>query len=132
MNLLDSSLYSDLFWLFFSIATGLLMLWISITFRSQHSGASRALLVFAILDLPCSLFTSIYWNLWPMGTVLSSAQPFADPPGVLEMLDTVVSNLSTLLFIAWLVALLFVGFRFRQEQKRLSEMQTILEQKINE
>jgi hypothetical protein len=131
MDILDSSLYSDLFWMFFSIISSILMLWISIVLRVQKSGASRALLAFAILDVPCSLLNSVYWYVWPMGFLMNSGADAFSDPGPLSHVDTVATNLSTLFYLAWMVTLLFVGFRFRLDQKRLQETQRILEQKIN-
>jgi len=125
--LTDIPVFTDLFWLFFSITTGILMLWIAIALKHLRTGASRALLISASLDLPCSILSSLYWNIWPMGGWLDTGD---DYPSAIDHAETIVSNLSTLLFLIWMVSLLFVALRGRQEFRRIRELQQILEQKI--
>lgn len=120
-------IFSDLFWLFFMLTTSILMLWIAISVRWMNTGASRALLISAALDLPCSLFNSFYWNVWPYGFAGAMTADTNDP---FENIEPITSSLSNLLFMSWMVALLIVAFRWRKEQSRVRELQQILEQKI--
>ena len=127
-------IFSDLFWLFFGFATSILMLSIAVAFRNLRTAASRGLLVAAIMDLPCATFTTCFWNVWPYGFLGDggfSTTDTTDLESAFETIEPVFSNLSTLLFLIWMVCLLFVALRWRQEHKRLHELQHILEQKIH-
>lgn len=116
---------SEIFWLFYSVATGVLMIWIAACFQTVPGIASRTMLIVAIADFPVSLVSNLYWTSLSFGFYDGDNSTF-------DTVDTAASNLDTLLFAIWMIALLFVGFRMRQEHRRLKELQTIAEQQIEQ
>ncbi|MGB1130136.1 MAG: hypothetical protein ACPG4K_08795 [Haloferula sp.] len=119
----DFPIASDLFWLFYNLGTGVIMIWIGLVFRSIPCPASRAVLISAIVDFPLSFLSNLYWSTMGWGF-------HHGDNARLETLDTIISNLDTLMFSVWIISVLFVGFRMRQEHNRLKELQAIANQRI--
>lgn len=133
MDFLDSSTFENLFWLFFSISTSVLMLWSAIVFRHQRSIGSRCMLVGAALELPLSLFNSFYWYVWPYGFIEEADWGDDSAFGsetFLDQLETWTSHASSLFYVLWMVGLLFVAFRYRAEKQHARVQQNIAESTV--
>lgn len=115
----------SLFWFFFGLSTNVLMLWSALAFRAQRSPASRAMLIGALVDLPLSLISNIYWYVWPMGVATEMGWSDFDPWSSESPLDDIMNAVdygSPVFFLIWLIGVVFVGMRYRAELRHARDL----------
>ncbi len=111
----------NLFWLFFGVATSILMLWSALLFRHLGTAGARCMLIGAALELPCSLIENVYWNVWPFGILQDAGWMNHDSSSLHAALETGSSSIGYagyLFFLLWMVGLLFVGLHSRARYKQ--------------
>ncbi|BCX50061.1 hypothetical protein HAHE_39690 [Haloferula helveola] len=130
---MDSILSEGLLWFFLGTASSVLRVWISILFRAQRSSGSRLMLLASIIELPASLVSNTFWYIWPFGIFSGSGWANYDPFSTDTLqykVSEIASYVSGLALLLWLVGILLVALRYKQDLRRTRELQQVLESSI--